>query len=154
MQMNSAQRYINEIKRLIEAVENTQKENIEKAATFIADALSNGGYIFTFGTGHSHILAEEIFYRAGGLVRVCPILEDSLMLHRAAAASSQLERVTGLASVLLDDVAPGEPCSSAGYDGGPDAPFQDPGPRHSDLRGVFFCPVRRTETGHAETRRH
>ena len=26
------------------------------------------------------------------------------MLHRAAAASSQLERVTGLASVLLDDV--------------------------------------------------
>ena len=104
MQMNSAQLYINEIKRLIEAVENTQAENIERAAELIADALSTGGYVFTFGTGHSHILAEEIFYRAGGLVRVCPILEDSLMLHRAAAASSQLERVTGLASILLDDV--------------------------------------------------
>ena len=104
MQMNSAQRYINEIKRLIEAVENAQGENIESAAELIADALCNGGYVFTFGTGHSHILAEEIFYRAGGLVRVCPIFEDSLMLHRAAAASSQLERVTGLASVLLDDV--------------------------------------------------
>ena len=66
--MNSAQRYMNEIKRLIEAVETTQNENIEKAATLIADALASGGYIFTFGTGHSHILAEEIFYRAGGLV--------------------------------------------------------------------------------------
>ena len=101
--MNSTQRYIDEIKRLVEAVEGTQQENIERAATLIADALCSGGYIFTFGTGHSHIMAEEIFYRAGGLVRVCPILEDSLMLHRAAA-SSQLERVTGLASVLLDDV--------------------------------------------------
>ena len=32
MQMNSAQQYISEIKRLIEAVEGTQTENIEKAA--------------------------------------------------------------------------------------------------------------------------
>ena len=102
--MNSAQRYIDEIKRLVLAVESTQQENMERAASLIADALLSKGYIFTFGTGHSHILAEEIFYRAGGLVRVYPILEDSLMLHRAAAASSQLERVTGLASVLLDDV--------------------------------------------------
>lgn len=102
--MNSAQQYISEIKRLIEAVEDTQGESMEAAARLIADALTGGGYVFTFGTGHSHILAEEIFYRAGGLVRVCPILEDSLMLHRAAAASSQLERVTGLAKVLLDDI--------------------------------------------------
>lgn len=102
--MNATQRYIEEIQRLVKAVEENQQENIERAAVLIADALSSGGYIFTFGTGHSHILAEEIFYRAGGLVRVCPILDDALMLHRAAAASSQLERVTGLASVLLDDV--------------------------------------------------
>ena len=102
--MNATQRYIDEIKRLTEAVEANQQENIERAASLIADALCNNGYVFTFGTGHSHILAEEIFYRAGGLVRVCPIFDDALMLHRAAAASSQLERVTGLASVLLEDV--------------------------------------------------
>ncbi len=35
--MNSAQLYINEIKRLIEAVETTQSENIERAAELIAD---------------------------------------------------------------------------------------------------------------------
>jgi uncharacterized phosphosugar-binding protein len=56
--MHSAQLYINEIKRLVEAVEATQGENIEKAAGLIADALAGGGYVFTFGTGHSHILAE------------------------------------------------------------------------------------------------
>ncbi|MBQ7719005.1 MAG: sugar isomerase domain-containing protein, partial [Clostridia bacterium] len=49
-------------------------------------------------------LAEEIFYRAGGIARVYPILEDSLMLHKAAARSSALERISGLASALLDDI--------------------------------------------------
>ena len=36
------------------------------------------------GTGHSHMLAEEMFYRAGGLVRVRPILFEGLMMHASA----------------------------------------------------------------------
>ena len=83
--MNASERYINEIKRLTDAVASAQADPMERAAELIADALCGEGYVFTFGTGHSHLLAEEIFYRAGGLARVCPILEDSLMLHRAAA---------------------------------------------------------------------
>lgn len=102
--MNTIQKYINEIQRLIGEVSEKQADAIEKASVLVADALCGTGYVFTFGTGHSHILAEEIFYRAGGLAKVCPIFEDSLMLHRAAAMSSQLERASGLASVLLDDI--------------------------------------------------
>ena len=101
--MNSAERYINEIQRLVGEVAEKQADTIERASILAADALCGDGFIFTFGTGHSHILAEEIFYRAGGLARVCPIFEDSLMLHRAAALSSQLERASGLAAPLLDD---------------------------------------------------
>ena len=102
--MNASERYINEIKRLTDAVASAQADPMERAAELIADALCGEGYVFTFGTGHSHLLAEEIFYRAGGLARVCPILEDSLMLHRAAARSSQIERASGIAKPLLDDV--------------------------------------------------
>ena len=102
--MTASDQYIKEIQRLVEIVPSAQAESMEKAAELVADALCSGGYVFTFGTGHSHLLAEEIFYRAGGLARVCPILEDSLMLHRAAARSSQLERAPGLAIHLLDDV--------------------------------------------------
>ena len=40
-------------------------------------------HVHAFGTGHSHMLAEELFYRAGGLVRVKPILFEGLMLHAA-----------------------------------------------------------------------
>ncbi len=102
--MKASERYISIVKSLIDGVESTQSDMIEKAASLTADALVSGGYVFTFGTGHSHILAEEIFYRAGGIARVYPILEDSLMLHKAAARSSALERISGLASALLDDI--------------------------------------------------
>lgn len=102
--MNAIDNYINEIKRIIAEVEKNQKDAMENAAKAIADALSGTGYVFTFGTGHSHILAEEIFYRAGGLAKVYPILEDALMLHRGAARSSQLERASGLAKPILDDI--------------------------------------------------
>ena len=102
--MNAGERYMEEIGRLVSEVPKAQAKAVEAAAKLVADALCGEGFVFTFGTGHSHLLAEEIFYRAGGLARVYPILEDALMLHRAAAASSQLERASGLAGLLLDDV--------------------------------------------------
>lgn len=100
--MTSTSLYFTEITRLLSRVTETQSTAIEQAATLCADALCQNGFLFTFGTGHSHLLAEEIFYRAGGLARVCPILEDDLMLHRSASMSSIYEREAGLAQKLLD----------------------------------------------------
>lgn len=102
--MNSMTAYINEISRLVSEVGEKQADVMEKAAVLMADALCSDGFVYTFGTGHSHILAEEIFYRAGGLARVYPILEDALMLHTHAARSSMFERTAGLAALLLDDI--------------------------------------------------
>jgi uncharacterized phosphosugar-binding protein len=102
--MNAANQYIDEIKRLITQVETTQQSAIESVSLACVKTLINDNMIFTFGTGHSHILAEEIFYRAGGLVRVYPILDTPLMLHKAAAKSSEIERLSGYAKQLLDDV--------------------------------------------------
>lgn len=102
--MNAAEKLFGECQRLLDEVLKTQLDKIEEAAQLCADALCSDGFIFTFGTGHSHMLAEEIFYRAGGLARVYPIFDDSLMLHRAAANSSMMERMPGLAKLLLDDV--------------------------------------------------
>lgn len=48
------------------------------------------------------MLAEEIFYRAGGLVRVNPILDEGLMLHAGAAKSTSLERLDHYSEVLAD----------------------------------------------------
>lgn len=102
--MTASEKYMENVIALADSVRKEQAGVIEAAARLAADALTGGGFLFTFGTGHSHMLAEEIFYRAGGLARVCPILEDALMLHRAAARSSVFERTPGLAGILLDDV--------------------------------------------------
>lgn len=69
-----------------------QEDKILKAAEIVADCVQSDGYIYASGTGHSHILAEEIFYRAGGFARVIPLLDEGLMLHKSATGSTKLER--------------------------------------------------------------
>lgn len=95
-------RYLAGVQTLLARVADDQRESVGDAAALVADALAGGGLLHTFGTGHSHLLAEEIFYRAGGLAAVNPILVDPLMLHAGAARSTALERVPGLAAALLD----------------------------------------------------
>lgn len=87
------------LKKLQEAF--AQQSELKQASTWIADSLCNGGWIYTSGTGHSHLLAEEIFYRAGGFARVIPILDPDLMLHVDATGSTELERKEGYAAQLL-----------------------------------------------------
>ena len=75
---------------------------IAAAARLVADALAGGPRHPRLRLGHSHMLAEEMFYRAGGLVDVRPILFEGLMLHADAPLSTSLERLPGLAAILLD----------------------------------------------------
>ena len=100
--MSKAVEYFENIQRIMHSIMNEQIENIEKAARVVADTLENGGRIHAFGTGHSHMLAEEIFYRAGGLVNVNPILESCLMLHESASKSTALERLEGYGEIIFD----------------------------------------------------
>jgi uncharacterized phosphosugar-binding protein len=83
-------------------VAQTQRPAIKASVELFANALSNGKLIHTFGTGHSHLLAEEIFYRAGGLAAIYPILDERLMLHKDVVKGSQNERLPGLAQELID----------------------------------------------------
>jgi uncharacterized phosphosugar-binding protein len=68
----------------------------------MADTVKNDGIIYTFGTGHSHIIAEDVAYRAGGLVPVDAILEPSLTGHQQVHKSETMERVEGMAKVIFD----------------------------------------------------
>ena len=96
--------YFEKVKEILDEVLVYQKENIEKSAEEVARVLENEGMIFAFGTGHSHMLAEEVFYRAGGLVKVYPILKGPLMLHESASVSSRMERLPCYADILMDDL--------------------------------------------------
>lgn len=99
--MNSANTYLEQLMDLLHEVLDEEMEAMERVARRCCQAIQEEGMLYAFGTGHSHMLAEEIFYRAGGLVRVCPILDSALMLHEGAAKSTSLERLEGYAELLL-----------------------------------------------------
>jgi uncharacterized phosphosugar-binding protein len=98
----AGRRYIAEAGRLVARLATDEWPSLDAAADLVADALAHGGDVHAFGTGHSHMLAEELFYRAGGLVRVRPILFEGLMLHAGAELSTSLERLPGIAAAILD----------------------------------------------------
>lgn len=96
------QNYWQEVNAVVEKVMATQAEGIEKAAQLVADSLVQDGMLYVFGCGHSHIIGEDLFYRAGGTAAVCAMLDSDLMLHTGAAKSSVYEKMTGLAQPVFD----------------------------------------------------
>ena len=89
--------YIEEARRALDRLAREEAGSIRAAAAAVADALEAGGVLHVFGAGHSHILAEEAFYRAGGLAAINPILDRRLMFFDGVMASTQAERETGYA---------------------------------------------------------
>lgn len=100
--MAGAEEYLGKALAIAQQAAETQLGAIRVAAGLVANALAAGRTFWVFGTGHSHALAEELYGRAGGLADVRAILEPGLMLHEGLQKSSLLERLPGLADVLLE----------------------------------------------------
>ncbi|MGE7912827.1 sugar isomerase domain-containing protein [Lysinibacillus xylanilyticus] len=84
--------YFIEIQKLMQVVKVQEYAQIKGAAQVIVQRLQRGGIVQLFGCGHSHLLAQDAFYRAGGLVPVRPIIIEPLTLHAGAMASSENEK--------------------------------------------------------------
>jgi uncharacterized phosphosugar-binding protein len=106
----SASAYLERIATMVESLRRDQLGRIEEAAGIVADALRRDAIVHLFGTGHSHVLAEEALYRAGGLAPVNAILDPGLMLRDGALASTRLERVSGYADIVAGNytLSPGD----------------------------------------------
>jgi len=87
---------------MVQRLQSEQMESIREAGRLVADVLRADRLVHVFGTGHSHMLAEEGLYRAGGLAPVNAILESGLMLHEGAAASTRLEKLLGYSSIVAE----------------------------------------------------
>jgi uncharacterized phosphosugar-binding protein len=99
----AGRRYLDRVAGLLAQVEDRQWGYVAAAAEIVAEALAAGRTLHAFGSGHSHMLAEELYYRAGGLVHVRPILFEGLMLHAGGPLSTRLERISGLGSAILEE---------------------------------------------------
>jgi len=61
-------------RQIIDAIEQTQTENIEQAAEAIVDSVTSGGAVHIFDTGH--LVDRELVHRAGGLALYRPLRWD------------------------------------------------------------------------------
>ncbi len=106
VELTGAQAYMQAVQQRLDAIATTQRDAISRAADLVAAAIAADGQVYLFGTGHSHMLAEEGFHRAGGLAPVCPVLLSGLMLHEGAEVSTALERTSGVAAAVLTRYRP------------------------------------------------
>lgn len=88
--------YLDQITALLGKINNEESSAIESAAQAVADVICNDALVHIFGCGHSHLVALDTFYRAGGLACVSALLDEDLMLHDGAAKSSRMEKMPGV----------------------------------------------------------
>lgn len=80
-------------------------DTIGRVANLLADTYRHGNQAYSFGTGHSHVLIEEMFYRAGVPNFIHPLWDAALMLHEGPERSGELEKVRGYYRRVFDQVA-------------------------------------------------
>lgn len=70
-----AKQWLDSTRDIMTRIEETQTENIRKAATIMADSIGAGRWVHTFGCGHATIPIEEMYPRIGGFVGFHPMVE-------------------------------------------------------------------------------
>jgi uncharacterized phosphosugar-binding protein len=102
------ERYFDQLSELMATLRD-QGPSIEAAAKMMAECIAAGGIVHVFGSGHSHMMAEEVFHRAGGLFAFNAMLDINLTSFGTLKAGL-VERTEGYARVIMVsfDVRPGE----------------------------------------------
>ncbi len=70
-----AKQWLKNARDVMDKIEQTQMENINKAALAMADTIEAGRWVHTFGCGHATLPIEEMYPRIGGFVGFHPMVE-------------------------------------------------------------------------------
>ena len=94
--------YFKTMEAIVKKVEDTQGDNIKKAAEILAKTTENGGIIYGFGTGHSHLVVDDAFWRAATPANYCALLEQSATGSFEITKSYYIENTYGIGSRIVD----------------------------------------------------
>ena len=70
-----AKQWLENTRDIMTRIEDTQMENIRKAADLMADTIECNRWVHTFGCGHATLPIEEMYPRIGGFVGFHPMIE-------------------------------------------------------------------------------
>lgn len=96
---------------LLRKVRSEQAENIDKASDLMVEAIEKDELIHVYGGGgHTTLPVGEMFFRAGGLSNIDPVMETGLSVFNQALKYLQLERTVGFGSSIVKyyGIKPGE----------------------------------------------
>lgn len=70
-----AKQWLANTRTVIDRIENSQLDNVKRAAALMADSIAAERWVHTFGCGHATIPVEEMYPRIGGFVGFHPMVE-------------------------------------------------------------------------------
>ena len=94
--------YLEKIMDLLKKISDNQAENIDKAAELLSETIKDDKLINVYGGGgHTTLCVGEMFFRAGGLCNINPIMETGLSVFNQALKYLELERTVNYGSSIL-----------------------------------------------------
>ncbi|AJY44957.1 sugar isomerase domain-containing protein [Martelella endophytica] len=101
--------YLASVHTLMTRVMSEEREALDAAAAKLADQVAADRLIHIFGPGgHSNLAAQEVFFRAGGLMHMSAILDEGTLLSNGALRSMAIERLPGYGRIVIADRGLGE----------------------------------------------
>ena len=117
-------KYLNFVTSILSEIVENQEDKLREISELIAKKIVSGGKFYVMGTGHSHMVGEEFYARAGGLGCVNMIAPLEFTLSEHPTKSTAIERISAYADVVFtqykitkDDVI--MICSNSGRNGLP-----------------------------------
>ena len=94
--------YFKAVLENLEQINATQSENIQKAAALMCTAIEEDRLINVYGGGgHTTLPVGEMFFRAGGLSCINPVMETGLSVFNQALKYLELERTVNFGAAII-----------------------------------------------------
>lgn len=102
--------YFNAIHELVKEFLEKEEGNLRAAADLVYESIRKDGVWHVFGSGHSALLADELFHRAGGLVPINSLTMAEMSPIVNPAINREIERDEKNAAKILEghELAAGE----------------------------------------------
>lgn len=98
------QRYLDGVKARLDAVRAANTDALAAAGRLVADQVAADRLVHIYGPGgHSNLAAQEVFFRAGGLMHIAAILDEGTLLSSGALRSMAIERTPGYGRVVIEN---------------------------------------------------
>lgn len=100
--MKAWEKYFEVEKQVVDKVMEVNKDAIIKAAQILAETTEKGGLIYGFGTGHSHLVVDDAFWRAATPANYAALLEHSATGNTEITKSYAVENTYGIGRIIVD----------------------------------------------------